>query len=514
LSAALNAVARKGAGFGNKTRLSDSDDDNSSDDDDDDDENGGSGSGDESNDDDNRRRAVARARAAARDEGGDDNDEDDDDGGSGDVDGDDEGEERRRRRRQRSARDDSGNEAGGDDDGGDDERRGAATAGGRAGRGGARRGGRGGRGAGRGGARGRGRRPALHVRASERSASGSDDDATVAAVANESDNVNVDVDGMDVSGTAAGDADDGVGGGADRAFAGAKKASSKKQQRSLVEGLVSGDGKKQSASKRVAVSARGGPGASVMSQQGIQAAAAAALAAVGMSRAAGDEDAVTAPAAAVAAATAAAASATVASATAAAGAAPTAVDESADDEGAEEDEGASWVVRCPCGRQDSTGFMIQCELCAVWQHGDCVGVAGGSDVEHYFCESCTPYLAVTSGMRANDYTMIAQNETDVDHQNAVVAVLAGAAALGTVAPPTAVPHSELEARKVNEFHWGLFSRRSVAKGVRVAEFTGMVVPKAVRVPRAARGACALAGAPDARARARARVCRRPTCTTT
>lgn len=63
------------------------------------------------------------------------------------------------------------------------------------------------------------------------------------------------------------------------------------------------------------------------------------------------------------------------------------------------------VTRCVCGNDDlvipknshgefdnvDTGFFIQCEKCAVWQHGYCVGI---SDEDHapekYWCEQCKP----------------------------------------------------------------------------------------------------------------------------
>lgn len=68
------------------------------------------------------------------------------------------------------------------------------------------------------------------------------------------------------------------------------------------------------------------------------------------------------------------------------------VQEEEDDE--EEEEGET---RCICGdldAPDGSGLYIQCEQCAVWQHGFCVGIADGEDshVEKYWCEKCKPEL--------------------------------------------------------------------------------------------------------------------------
>jgi hypothetical protein len=49
------------------------------------------------------------------------------------------------------------------------------------------------------------------------------------------------------------------------------------------------------------------------------------------------------------------------------------------------------VTRCPCGdNDDQEGFMIQCETCQVWQHGDCVGVTKQTVPDEYYCELCMP----------------------------------------------------------------------------------------------------------------------------
>lgn len=67
-------------------------------------------------------------------------------------------------------------------------------------------------------------------------------------------------------------------------------------------------------------------------------------------------------------------------------------------ESVEVDEEAE-VTRCVCGREEldadasDPGFFIQCEMCSVWQHGNCVGIAEETDApDIYWCELCRPEL--------------------------------------------------------------------------------------------------------------------------
>jgi hypothetical protein len=49
------------------------------------------------------------------------------------------------------------------------------------------------------------------------------------------------------------------------------------------------------------------------------------------------------------------------------------------------------VTRCVCGQDDDNeGFMVCCEQCEVWQHGDCIGVKQTELPEMYYCEICAP----------------------------------------------------------------------------------------------------------------------------
>jgi hypothetical protein len=47
------------------------------------------------------------------------------------------------------------------------------------------------------------------------------------------------------------------------------------------------------------------------------------------------------------------------------------------------------VVHCVCGDNTDEGFMIQCEQCLCWQHGDCIGISKASLPKQYLCCFCT-----------------------------------------------------------------------------------------------------------------------------
>ncbi|KAI0684732.1 hypothetical protein BC835DRAFT_1292431 [Cytidiella melzeri] len=64
--------------------------------------------------------------------------------------------------------------------------------------------------------------------------------------------------------------------------------------------------------------------------------------------------------------------------------------EEGEPQGEEEDE--SGITRCICEEAGASGeFMVQCETCHAWQHGNCMDFAN-PDVapKHYFCEKCRP----------------------------------------------------------------------------------------------------------------------------
>ena len=46
------------------------------------------------------------------------------------------------------------------------------------------------------------------------------------------------------------------------------------------------------------------------------------------------------------------------------------------------------VTQCVCGHEDESEFMIQCERCNAWQHGDCVGLTELTLPTKYMCFGC------------------------------------------------------------------------------------------------------------------------------
>ncbi|XP_032808685.2 PHD finger protein 20-like protein 1 isoform X4 [Petromyzon marinus] len=59
-------------------------------------------------------------------------------------------------------------------------------------------------------------------------------------------------------------------------------------------------------------------------------------------------------------------------------------DDSQDEDGAGGDE----IVRCSCGINEETGFMIQCEMCSCWQHSVCMGFTEENIPDRYSCHVC------------------------------------------------------------------------------------------------------------------------------
>lgn len=50
------------------------------------------------------------------------------------------------------------------------------------------------------------------------------------------------------------------------------------------------------------------------------------------------------------------------------------------------------IIRCICDHPtvDYGAFMIACDQCGVWFHGNCVGIAESDQVEEWYCSSCRP----------------------------------------------------------------------------------------------------------------------------
>lgn len=56
----------------------------------------------------------------------------------------------------------------------------------------------------------------------------------------------------------------------------------------------------------------------------------------------------------------------------------------------EEKDGDEEPVYCLCRRPAGSGFMIFCEECKEWFHGDCIGITRvkGSQISKYYCKEC------------------------------------------------------------------------------------------------------------------------------
>jgi histone-lysine N-methyltransferase MLL5 len=53
-------------------------------------------------------------------------------------------------------------------------------------------------------------------------------------------------------------------------------------------------------------------------------------------------------------------------------------------------DGSDYVTRCLCALQHNDEFMIECDVCKVWQHGRCMSVDQKRVPEKYMCERCAP----------------------------------------------------------------------------------------------------------------------------
>lgn len=51
-------------------------------------------------------------------------------------------------------------------------------------------------------------------------------------------------------------------------------------------------------------------------------------------------------------------------------------------------------TRCCCGSGAESYFMVQCESCYRWQHGDCVGVTPETGLVGYICYACVPSMTL------------------------------------------------------------------------------------------------------------------------
>ncbi|KAJ3220873.1 hypothetical protein HK099_003937 [Clydaea vesicula] len=65
-----------------------------------------------------------------------------------------------------------------------------------------------------------------------------------------------------------------------------------------------------------------------------------------------------------------------------------------------DDDSSEEVTRCICLKTHTTGLMIQCEGCEVWQHCECIGLKKKSIPKKYWCELCTDSAELSSSNNA------------------------------------------------------------------------------------------------------------------
>eukprot|EP00455_Lapot_gusevi_P043811 TRINITY_DN5389_c0_g1_i6.p1 TRINITY_DN5389_c0_g1~~TRINITY_DN5389_c0_g1_i6.p1 ORF type:complete len:436 (-),score=20.28 TRINITY_DN5389_c0_g1_i6:407-1714(-) len=58
------------------------------------------------------------------------------------------------------------------------------------------------------------------------------------------------------------------------------------------------------------------------------------------------------------------------------------------------------VTRCVCNRNDIVDiFMVSCDGCSVWQHGECVGINEDRVPDKYFCDMCSANRRTDAGRK-------------------------------------------------------------------------------------------------------------------
>ncbi|VDK61720.1 unnamed protein product [Onchocerca ochengi] len=68
----------------------------------------------------------------------------------------------------------------------------------------------------------------------------------------------------------------------------------------------------------------------------------------------------------------------------------------------EDDWEEEYTTRCYCGLNHNDEFMIQCDMCNVWQHGKCMDIDRRRVPDTYKCEECNPRLLKLSKTQARD----------------------------------------------------------------------------------------------------------------
>ncbi|VDM11806.1 unnamed protein product, partial [Wuchereria bancrofti] len=76
--------------------------------------------------------------------------------------------------------------------------------------------------------------------------------------------------------------------------------------------------------------------------------------------------------------------------------------DSSSNSNSEDDWEEEYTTRCYCGLNHNDEFMIQCDVCNVWQHGKCVGIDRRRVPDTYQCEECNPRLLKLSKTQARE----------------------------------------------------------------------------------------------------------------
>ncbi|KAI4519967.1 hypothetical protein K525DRAFT_258045 [Schizophyllum commune Loenen D] len=98
--------------------------------------------------------------------------------------------------------------------------------------------------------------------------------------------------------------------------------------------------------------------------------------------------------------------------------APAATEDTSMDPPDGDDQG---VTRCVCGSTeddpDAGEFMVQCEICNVWQHGLCMGFESEDQLHEsdYFCEKCRPDLHEETLRKLNNKRSRGHNNNNNHH---------------------------------------------------------------------------------------------------
>uniref|UniRef100_A0A915Q0G0 SET domain-containing protein n=1 Tax=Setaria digitata TaxID=48799 RepID=A0A915Q0G0_9BILA len=78
------------------------------------------------------------------------------------------------------------------------------------------------------------------------------------------------------------------------------------------------------------------------------------------------------------------------------------VNSTSNNSSSEDDWEEEYTTRCYCGLNHNDDFMIQCDMCNVWQHGKCMDIDRRRVPDTYKCEECNPRLLKLSKTQARE----------------------------------------------------------------------------------------------------------------